>query len=80
MNETVPLMGRSGLLGDQKNNYFCGAACGKGQMTGSTYVITQSGLLCEFNAKRTLEKWVELRVSFKPFSYRNISQSSYFAV
>ena len=59
----MPLMGRSGLLGQQRNNFFCGVACGKGEVADTTYVITRSGLLCEFNAKRTLEKWVELRVS-----------------
>ncbi|XP_046551815.1 LOW QUALITY PROTEIN: mitogen-activated protein kinase-binding protein 1-like [Haliotis rubra] len=61
INETVPLQGRSGLLSDQKNNFFCGVLCGRGQMAGSTFCITQSGLLCEFNAKRLLVKWVELR-------------------
>eukprot|EP00106_Octopus_bimaculoides_P021697 XP_014789139.1 PREDICTED: WD repeat-containing protein 62-like [Octopus bimaculoides] len=62
INETVPLMGRSGILGEQKNNFFKDVACGKGAMSAYTYTITQSGLLCEFNEKRLLEKWVELRV------------------
>ncbi|XP_071078858.1 mitogen-activated protein kinase-binding protein 1-like [Haliotis cracherodii] len=61
INETVPLQGRSGILSDQKNNFFCGILCGRGQMAGTTFCITQSGLLCEFNAKRLLVKWVELR-------------------
>ncbi|CAI9729696.1 mitogen-activated protein kinase-binding protein 1-like isoform X3 [Octopus vulgaris] len=61
INETVPLMGRSGILGEQKNNFFKDVACGKGAMSAYTYTITQSGLLCEFNEKRLLEKWVELR-------------------
>ncbi|GAB1607476.1 WD repeat-containing protein 62-like [Argonauta hians] len=61
INETVPLMGRSGILGEQKNNFFKDVACGKGSMASYTYTITLSGLLCEFNEKRLLEKWVELR-------------------
>ncbi|KAH8027684.1 hypothetical protein HPB51_007234 [Rhipicephalus microplus] len=59
--EPVPLMGRSAILGDQRNNYFCGVACGRGDCQGSTFAITRSGLLCEFNSRRLLDKWVELR-------------------
>lgn len=60
--EAVPLMGRSAILGEQRNNYFCDVACGKGACGDSTYAITRSGLLCEFNSRRLLDKWVELRV------------------
>ncbi|KAL0280829.1 UNVERIFIED_CONTAM: hypothetical protein PYX00_002006 [Menopon gallinae] len=60
-NEPVPLMGRSGILGEQRDNYFCDVACGRGAMGDSTYAITKSGLLCEFNIRRLLDKWVELR-------------------
>lgn len=56
-------MGRSAILGEQRNNYFCDVACGKAQCGDSTYAITRSGLLCEFNNRRLLDKWVELRVS-----------------
>ncbi|XP_059095788.1 mitogen-activated protein kinase-binding protein 1-like isoform X3 [Tigriopus californicus] len=59
--EPVPLMGRSAILGEQRNNYFCDVACGRGEMGDSTYAITKSGLLCEFNNRRLLDKWVELR-------------------
>ena len=69
--EPVPLMGRSAILGEQRNNYFIDVACGRGEMGDSTYAITKSGLLCEFNNRRLLDKWVELRVSsgsiFNPF-------------
>ncbi len=34
-------------------------------MGDSTYATTRSGLLCEFNNRRLLDKWVELRVSFR---------------
>lgn len=61
--EPVPLMGRSAILGEQRNNYFCDVACGRGEMGDSTYAITKSGLLCEFNNRRLLDKWVELRTS-----------------
>uniref|UniRef100_S4R6Y0 Mitogen-activated protein kinase binding protein 1 n=1 Tax=Petromyzon marinus TaxID=7757 RepID=S4R6Y0_PETMA len=60
-NLTVPLLGRSGLLGVQRNNFFCDVACGRGRMSSSTYCITFSGLLCEFNDKRMLEKFVDLK-------------------
>ncbi|XP_042204556.1 mitogen-activated protein kinase-binding protein 1-like isoform X9 [Homarus americanus] len=61
--EPVPLTGRSAILGEQRNNYFCDVACGRGDMGDSTFAITKSGLLCEFNNRRLLDKWVELRTS-----------------
>ena len=63
VRETIPLSGRSGILGEQKNNHFCGIVIGRGSNISVTYVLTKSGLLCEFNEKRLLDKWVELRVS-----------------
>ncbi|KAL0968950.1 hypothetical protein UPYG_G00220380 [Umbra pygmaea] len=63
VNATVPLLGRSGLLGELRNNFFSDVACGKGRKAGSTFCITSSGLLCEFNDKRLLDKWVELRTA-----------------
>ncbi|NWS10427.1 MABP1 protein, partial [Pachyramphus minor] len=66
VNATVPLLGRSGLLGELRNNFFADVACGRGKKAESTFCITSSGLLCEFNEKRLLDKWVELRVSFTP--------------
>nr|XP_020642717.1 WD repeat-containing protein 62 isoform X4 [Pogona vitticeps] len=63
IKETVPLVGRSGLLGELHNNIFCGVACGQGKMAGSTFCISYSGLLCQFNEKRVLEKWIDLKVS-----------------
>ncbi|KAM9355022.1 mitogen-activated protein kinase-binding protein 1 [Pholidichthys leucotaenia] len=64
VNATVPLLGRSGLLGELRNNFFTDVACGRGQQTTSTYCITSSGLLCEFSDRRLLNKWVELRLPF----------------
>ncbi|XP_074471852.1 mitogen-activated protein kinase-binding protein 1-like isoform X1 [Sebastes fasciatus] len=57
----VPLLGRSGLLGELRNNFFCDVACGRGSTSDSVFCITSSGLLCEFNSKRMLDKWVDLR-------------------
>ncbi|KAF3848280.1 hypothetical protein F7725_021308 [Dissostichus mawsoni] len=63
VNSTLPLIGRSGLLGDHKNSVFSGVACGRGPAASSTYCITSSGLLCLFNSSRQLEAWVDLRTS-----------------
>lgn len=70
MNSTVPLLGRSGLLGELRNNFFSDVACGRGQQASSTFCITASGLLCVFNDRRLLDKWVELRVSGRDRSQR----------
>ncbi|XP_076590644.1 WD repeat-containing protein 62 isoform X3 [Chaetodon auriga] len=63
VNSTVPLIGRSGLLGDHKNSMFSGVACGRGLMADNTYCITSSSLLCLFNSSRQLEAWVNLKTS-----------------
>ncbi|XP_006867468.1 PREDICTED: WD repeat-containing protein 62 [Chrysochloris asiatica] len=60
---TMPLVGRSGILGELHNNVFCGVACGRGPMAGNTFCVSYSGLLCQFNEKRVLEKWINLKVS-----------------
>lgn len=60
----MPLIGRSGLLGDHRNSVFCGVACGRGPSALSTFCITSSGLLCLFNSSRQLEAWVNLKVSW----------------
>lgn len=62
----MPLVGRSGILGELHNNVFCGVACGRGQMAGNTFCVSSSGLLCQFNEKRVLEKWINLKVSYPP--------------
>ncbi|XP_041131628.1 mitogen-activated protein kinase-binding protein 1-like isoform X2 [Polyodon spathula] len=63
VNATLPLLGRSGLLGELRNNFFMAVACGRGRKAGSTFCITSAGRLCEFNDKRLLDKWVELRTT-----------------
>ncbi|XP_041469157.1 mitogen-activated protein kinase-binding protein 1-like isoform X3 [Lytechinus variegatus] len=57
------LPGRSGILGEQRNNFFVSVACGKGENQDKVYAITRSGFLCELNSKRLLDKWVELRTT-----------------
>ncbi|KAI4885882.1 hypothetical protein NFI96_032824 [Prochilodus magdalenae] len=63
VNRTVPLIGRSGLLGEHQNSEFCDLACGRGIMANSTYCITHTGLLCQFNSSRQLDLWVDLKTS-----------------
>uniref|UniRef100_A0A672GH83 Translation initiation factor beta propellor-like domain-containing protein n=1 Tax=Salarias fasciatus TaxID=181472 RepID=A0A672GH83_SALFA len=55
VSSTVPLTGRSGLLGDHRNSEFSGVACGRGQMASSTYCVTTSGLLCVFSSSREMD-------------------------
>jgi len=55
-------MGRSAILGEQRNNDFIDVCCGHGELKDYTYAITKSGLLCEFNNRRLLDRWVELKV------------------
>ncbi|XP_055682850.1 mitogen-activated protein kinase-binding protein 1 isoform X2 [Lutzomyia longipalpis] len=61
--EPIPLMGRSAILGDLRNNDFCAVACGRGEMLESTYAITRNGQLVEFNSRRLLDKWVACRTA-----------------
>ncbi|XP_061156766.1 mitogen-activated protein kinase-binding protein 1 isoform X3 [Syngnathus typhle] len=63
VSAAVPLLGRSALLGDLKNNFFCDVACGQGQRASSTFCISTSGLLVQLDQRRMLHKWVELRAS-----------------
>lgn len=78
---TVPLTGRSAILGEKRTNNFLDVAFGKGEMvklqiikmlvflinfiplqSNTIFAITKSGLLCQLNDQRLLEKWVELKV------------------
>lgn len=56
------LIGRAAILGEQQNNDFVDVVCGKGKYQDLTYVITRSGILCEFNGRRLLDRWVNLKV------------------
>ncbi|XP_039251756.2 mitogen-activated protein kinase-binding protein 1-like [Styela clava] len=61
--ETVPLKGRSGILGTVRNHLFCDVACGVGCDSLYTYSLTRTGMLCQFNEKRTLENSIQLQAS-----------------
>lgn len=61
--EPIPLMGRSAILGELRNNDFCAVACSKGDGTDRTFAITRSGQLVEFNSRRLLDKWVTCRTT-----------------
>lgn len=62
-SSSYSITNRSATLGEQKKNNFCDVKCGRGPMVGSTFCITNSGLLCQLNSKRLLHKWVDLRVT-----------------
>uniref|UniRef100_A0A1A9WKM8 MABP1/WDR62 second WD40 domain-containing protein n=1 Tax=Glossina brevipalpis TaxID=37001 RepID=A0A1A9WKM8_9MUSC len=61
--DPIPLMGRSAILGDLRDNDFCAVACGKGVCAESTYAITRQGHLVEFSSRRLLDKWVQCRTT-----------------
>ncbi|TMW47455.1 hypothetical protein DOY81_007466 [Sarcophaga bullata] len=61
--DPIPLMGRSAILGDLRDNDFCAVACGKGVSSESTYAITRQGHLVEFSSRRLLDKWVQCRTT-----------------
>ena len=58
---THPLNGRSAILGEQQNNSFVAVACGRDHFSKYAYVLTASGLLCQFNDTRELEKLTEVK-------------------
>ncbi|KAM9207938.1 WD repeat-containing protein 62-like [Leptosomus discolor] len=58
----VPLAGRAGQLGELRDGVFCGVACGRGPMAGTTFCLSAAGLLCRLDERRVLEKWVALKV------------------
>ena len=61
-NETVPLRGRSAILGTKKANNFCDVVCGNNIYSHLTYTITTNGFLCEFNEDRVLTRFIDLQV------------------
>ncbi|XP_037957302.1 mitogen-activated protein kinase-binding protein 1 isoform X2 [Teleopsis dalmanni] len=61
--DPIPLMGRSAILGDLRDNDFCAVACGRGECKNSTYAITRQGHLVEFSSRRLADKWVQCRTT-----------------
>ncbi|EDO32369.1 predicted protein, partial [Nematostella vectensis] len=62
-DNSIPLSGRSALLGEERNSAFCDVVCGIGKTADYTYSVTSNGKLCAFGASRSLEKSFELRAS-----------------
>ncbi|CAG0916344.1 unnamed protein product [Notodromas monacha] len=67
IKDPVPLTEWSAILGEQGNNYFADVCWGVGDAGDSTFAMTKSGLLCEFNNRRLLDRWVELRAAVMTF-------------
>ncbi|CAB5191887.1 uncharacterized protein OCT59_005327 [Rhizophagus irregularis] len=59
-NSAQVLDGRSGILGDLRENNFVDAVCC--QKSDHTYFVTSNGLLCMFTEARLMDKWVDLKV------------------
>ncbi|XP_012937474.1 mitogen-activated protein kinase-binding protein 1 [Aplysia californica] len=59
----VPLTARSGILDNHMENCFCDVTCGQGSSSNYIYVITRSGILCQINKTRLLERWVDANLS-----------------
>ncbi|KAJ3298246.1 hypothetical protein HK104_010954 [Borealophlyctis nickersoniae] len=54
--------GRYGILADHKNSVFLDAHCHQApDGTVHTYAISEKGVLCLFDDKREMHKWVELK-------------------
>ncbi|XP_065833168.1 mitogen-activated protein kinase-binding protein 1-like isoform X2 [Oscarella lobularis] len=63
LNLALPLHGRNGILGEHIGQRFTAVACGRGNAASSTFCVTKTGQLIEFNSKREPQKLVELKVS-----------------
>lgn len=61
--EVVPLRGRYAILAERKDNLFTDVVCGRGDCAGMTYVITSSGLICQFDENRQMQIERDLQVS-----------------
>uniref|UniRef100_H2ZFM9 Translation initiation factor beta propellor-like domain-containing protein n=1 Tax=Ciona savignyi TaxID=51511 RepID=H2ZFM9_CIOSA len=59
---TLPIKGRSAILESYRNQLYCDVTCGLGSDDDLTFAITRSGVLCQFNARRTVEKSIQLKV------------------
>ena len=57
-------MGRSAILGEQRNNYFCDVACGRGEMVSTeTLRQTPGSVLSVRLVKLTMNKALKLTTS-----------------
>ena len=60
--EVVPLRGRYAILAERKDNFFTDVVCGRGDCAGMTYVITSTGLICQFDEHRQMRAERDLQV------------------
>lgn len=60
--EVVPLRGRYAILAERKDNFFSDVVCGRGDCAGMTYVITSTGLICQFDEHRQMRAERDLQV------------------
>ena len=59
---TVPLQGRSAILGEHKDNQFVAVCCGRGEAASAVFAVTRAGLLLQLGEGRLPARWVELRL------------------
>ena len=60
--EVMPLRGRYAILAERKDNFFMDVVCGRGDCAGMTYVITSTGLICQFDEQRQMQAEQDLQV------------------
>ena len=58
----MPLRGRYAILAERKDNFFMDVVCGRGDCAGMTYVITSTGLICQFDEHRQMQAEQDLQV------------------
>ena len=58
----MPLRGRYAILAERKDNFFMDVVCGRGDCAGMTYVITSTGLICQFDEQRQMQAEQDLQV------------------
>lgn len=59
--EAIAVEGKpASIIEEHRLSVFIDVICGRDQYDGLVYCTTASGLLCMFNADRSVEKWVQL--------------------
>lgn len=49
-------------MAERKDNFFTDVVCGRGDCAGMTYVITSTGLICQFDEHRQMRAERDLQV------------------
>lgn len=68
--EVMPLRGRYAILAERKDNFFMDVVCGRGDCAGMTYVITSTGLICQFDEQRQMQAEQDLQVRSRRNDHR----------